>query len=138
MAVAVGVPALLAIGLGYFVYQDLLVLGKDPDAGVLSFVLQDGPDDLQDRIAAVETQIANERKESSRLEAVTQRLSELKEEESFLRDKLPNEKRKGEVRETIQQLVRQVPAEVGTVDLLSVKVSEEAADTNASSGSPWR
>ena len=76
--IVIGVPGLNRGFDWLFHLQRLAILGPRPRCRVLSFVLRDGDNDLQDQIATVQNQIAKSKPCCSKVEPVKQQLAELR------------------------------------------------------------
>ena len=124
LAILVAVPVLVCATLGWFIYGEMGVLGRDPDDHLPSFVHRELPDSLYTQIAATEQEINTQLAIIGRREAREKELKDLKGEIAQARDRLPLESEKAEMRKMIEQLARDISSDIGSVSVLSVHIDE--------------
>jgi hypothetical protein len=124
LAILVAAPVLVCATLGWFIYGEMGVLGRDPDDHLPSFAHRELPDSLYTQIAATEQEIATQVAICLRREAREKELKDLKGEIAQARDRLPLESEKAEMRKMIEQLARDISSDIGTVSVLAVHIDE--------------
>jgi hypothetical protein len=137
LAVLIGVPALVAITVGVFIYRALGVLGPDPDDRLPGFLHRVLPGNKWEQITALDVQIQEKDVIIARRPAVVAELTNLEADIKAGRERLPLESEKTEMRLLIEKLARDIPSDIGTVKVKSVKIIENAgaARTGAASRS---
>lgn len=135
LAVLIGVPALVAIILIVLIYRALGVLGPDRDGKLPGFMLRSPPKSLWGDIRATEDEIAKQDIIIARRPQVEKTLANLEAEIKEGRERLPLESEKAEMRLLIEKLARDIPSDIGTVQVLSVTINEaQAAAANRATG----
>ena len=124
LAVLVAAPVLVCATLGWFVYGDMGVLGRDPDDHLPSFLHRETPDSLYTQIAATDQEIATQVAICLRRETREKELKALQGEIAQARERLPLESEKAEMRKMIEQLARDISSDIGKVSVLSVRIDE--------------
>jgi hypothetical protein len=129
LAVLIGVPAVIAITLGVLIYRALGVLGPDPDDRLPGFMHRTVPGNKWEQINALDVQIGEKDVIIARKPKVIEELTNLEADIKAGRERLPLESEKGEMRLLIEKLARDIPSDIGTVKVKSVKIVENAAAT---------
>ncbi|GDY13836.1 hypothetical protein LBMAG53_27140 [Planctomycetota bacterium] len=131
-AILASVPVAVSILVGYFIWTDLKVLGKDPKMN--RFLTVTDAKSLWTQIAAKEAegnglkgQLAQEKQVNDRYTAA---LAEKEDAES----RLPREAEKAEIRQRIEELARQIPSNIGKVTVNSVTIGQSAGATASRRG----
>lgn len=142
LAVLIGVPAVVAITLIVLIYRALGVLGPDPDDGLPGFMHRKLPGNKWEQINSLNSQIAEKQVIIDRKQKVIDELNSLEADIKAGRERLPLESEKAEMRLLIEKLARDIPSDIGTVVVKSVKIIESgaagggrAAPANRSGGS---
>ena len=115
---------MIAIVLMAMIYRSLGVLGDDPEDRLPSFMHRSLPNNKWELIRAKNTEIAGKDVIIARGPA---RIIELKGLEADIksgRDRLPLESEKTEMRLLIDKLARDIPSDIGSVQVRSVKINE--------------
>ncbi|MBA3937528.1 MAG: hypothetical protein H0X38_08700 [Planctomycetes bacterium] len=134
LAILVAVPVLVCATLGWFIYGDLGVLGRDPDDHLPSFVHRELPDSLYTQIGETDKEIATQVLICLRREAREKELKALQGEIAQARERLPLESEKAEMRKMIEQLARDISSDIGKVAVLSVRIDEGGAGGRGGAG----
>lgn len=130
LGIVFGLPALVAVLFAYMTWQVMAQLGSDP--GVPTFLRRDGVGKWAE-ISGVEDQITQKQAVIDRKPEIEKKLNEIQGEISEAEERLPREAEKAQMREVIERLARDIPPEVGTVKLRSVRILED--DPSAGAGS---
>jgi len=131
IGVLIGVPVIIAAGIGYFVYQEIQALGHDPLLREhAAFVLPKQDRGIWSQIETKKQEIANEQKVIDRGPKAKADLAIIEAKNEELRTMLSSEKNKTKVRGVIQDMAEQISqAEgeaVGEIAFDSVKIVEGA------------
>jgi hypothetical protein len=132
----IGIPALGVIIIGVLIYRSLGVLGADPNDGLPSFMHRNLPNNKWQQVNDLDKNIAAKNVIIARYEAKKQELANLEADIKAGRERLPLESEKTEMRLLIEKLARDIPSDVGTVQLRSVKIIENSGASAASSRAP--
>ena len=135
LAVFIGVPSLVAIVLITLIYRSLGVLGADPD--VPGFMQRSLPGNKWELIEAKNVEIAAKDVIIARGPAAIIELKSLEADIKTGRDRLPLESEKTEMRLLIDKLARDIPSDIGSVQIKSVKINE-GSSASARSGAAAR
>ena len=127
LAILVAAPVLVCAGLGYLLYGQLGVLGRDPDDHLPAFLHRDLPDSLYAQIDGLQTDIEGQKAICSRRDKAEKELKALQGEIAQARERLPLESEKAEMRKMIEQLARDISSDVGRVAVQSVHIDEGGA-----------
>lgn len=131
LMVVYGAPALLAALLLYWLWSALGTLGPVDDK-VLGFLSRDTPSpSLGAEIKALQTSIDEQQAVIDRGPEVDKQLAALEGEIKTAQERLPRESEKAEMREIIDRLAREIPKDIGTVELKSIKITDNTADKRA-------
>jgi hypothetical protein len=133
LAVVYGLPAGIAVLLLYWAWHDLGKLGKiNPDVTdadgqpipnkLPAFVQRDVPGSLWSEITDLQGQIVQQDKIIAEGPEVDKRLAALQGEIKAAQERLPQESEKAEMRDMIERLAREIPKDIGTVELKSVSI----------------
>ncbi len=133
LAVLIGVPALVAVILLTLIYRALGVLGADPDDRLPGFMHRSLPGNKWELIEAKNTEIAAKDVIIARGPAAILELKSLEADIKSGRDRLPLESEKTEMRLLIDKLARDIPSDIGVVQVKSVKINEGSSATSRSS-----
>jgi hypothetical protein len=132
MAVLIGVPVLAVIVIGWFTNRALARLGPDPKLWSLVHRVQ--PGNVWEDINSKQTQIDEKNliiAEGPKIEATIKALEDdIKEAEQ----RLPTEAEKADMRQLIEKLAREIPADIGIVRYKSVKITEGARNAPGGRG----
>lgn len=122
---AFAIPLAIA---GLFIWmmaKDLAKLG--PDEAVPRLLQRtNGGLSLWEQIEALKVEIAAKDAIIAQRDGILAQLAELQNDIDAAESKLPRQAEKALIREVIQRLAREVPADVGTVQIKSVRISEDA------------
>ena len=124
LAVFIGFPALIAIVLFTLIYRSLGVLGHDPEDRLPGFMHRSLPGNKWELIQAKNVEITAKDVIIARGPA---RIIELKGLEADIksgRDRLPLDSEKTEMRLLIDKLARDIPSDIGSVQVRSVRINE--------------
>lgn len=127
LAVLIGVPALVAIILIVLIYRALGVLGPDREIKLPGMLLRNPPQSLWLDIGAAEEEIAKQEAIIRRRPEAEKTLANLEADIKEGRERLPLESEKPEMRLLIEKLARDIPSDIGTVQVLSVRITEDLA-----------
>jgi hypothetical protein len=133
LAVFIGVPSLIALTLMVLIYRALGVLGHDPEDHLPGFMHRSLPGNQWEQIVDLDTQIQSKEVIIARRPAVVAELANLEADIKAGRERLPLESEKAEMRLLIEKLARDIPSDIGMVQLKSVKITENAAAHTGSS-----
>lgn len=137
LGVLIGVPVVVAITLGVLIYRAMGVLGPDPEDHLPGFLHRNLPGNKWEQINGLDAQIAEKQVIIDRRPKVEAELNSLEADIKAGRERLPLESEKAEMRLLIEKLARDIPSDIGTVVVKSVKISEggtPAASRQASAG----
>jgi hypothetical protein len=124
LAVLIGVPAVVAIILFVLIYRALGVLGPDRDGKLPGFMLRTTPKSLWGDIQIAEEGIAAQDVIIARRPKVEKELANLEADIKAGRERLPLESEKPEMRLLIEKLARDIPSDIGNVQVQSVRITE--------------
>ena len=133
LAVFIGVPAVVAITLIVLIYRALGVLGPDPDDRLPGFMHRNLPGNQWEQINALNDQIQGKEIIIARRPKVVAELANLEADIKAGRERLPLESEKAEMRLLIEKLARDIPSDIGMVQLRSVKIIENTAAAHTGS-----
>ena len=131
LAVLIGVPAVVAITLMVLIYRAMGVLGPDPEDRLPGFLHRDLPGNKWEQITKLDKQIAEKQVIIDRRQKVVDELNSLEADIKAGRERLPLESEKAEMRLLIEKLARDIPSDIGTVLVKSVKIIETGASPAA-------
>ncbi len=134
LAVLIGVPVLVAIILIVLIYRALGVLGPDRDGKLPGFLLRSPPQSLWGDILITEEDIAKQDEIIKRRADAEKTLANLEVDIRTGRERLPLESEKPEMRLLIEKLARDIPSDIGTVQVLSVRITEDQGGAASRSG----
>jgi hypothetical protein len=124
LIVAFGVPVVIA---GLFIWmtaKDLAKLG--PDEAVPKLIQRTNAGlSLWEQIEALKIEIAEKDVIIAQRDSIAAQLAELQVDIDAAESKLPRQAEKALMREVIQRLAREVPADLGVVQIKSVRISED-------------
>lgn len=126
LAVLIGVPAVVAITLIVLIYRAMGVLGPDPEDRLPGFLHRNLPGNKWQQILDLDGQIAQKQVIIDRKQKVIDELNSLEADIKAGRERLPLESEKAEMRLLIEKLARDIPSDIGTVVVRSVKIIENA------------
>lgn len=127
LAIFIGVPALIAVVLMAMIYRSLGVLGDDPEDRLPRFMHRSLPNNKWELIQAKNTEIAAKDVIIARGPAKIIELKGLEADIKSGRDRLPLESEKTEMRLLIDKLARDIPSDIGSVQVRSVRINEGAS-----------
>lgn len=131
LAVLIGVPAVIAITFGVLIYRAMGVLGPDPEDRLPGFLHRNLPGNKWEQINALDNQIKEKDVIIARRQKVIDELNSLEADIKAGRERLPLESEKAEMRLLIEKLARDIPSDIGTVLVKSVKITESTAASAA-------
>ena len=126
-----GVPVAIALGFAYLTWGVMGKLGSDP--GIPSFLRRENIG-LWSSISDVENQIAIKQSAIDRKPEIVRRLGAIQDDIAAAEQRLPREAEKAQMREVIERLAREIPPEIGSVKLKSVRIVEEDGGTAKKGG----
>ena len=126
-----GIPVAIACIFAYMAWGVMAKLGSDP--GVPEFLRRENMG-LWSTISEVEDQIDAKKAVINRKPEIERRLSAIQDDIAAAEQRLPREAEKAQMREVIERLAREVPPEIGTVKLKSVRILEGDADQSKKGG----
>jgi len=138
LGVYIGVPSLLAIIIGVLIYRSLGVLGADPQDGLPGFMHRNLPNNKWSIIEGLNLEIAAKDVIVARGPAAKIKLANLEADIKAGRERLPLESEKAEMRLLIEKLARDIPSDVGAVQVRSVKITENLGTGASSRGAAPR
>lgn len=136
LAVLIGVPVVVAITLCVLIYRAMGVLGPDPEDRLPSFLHRNLPGNKWEQINKLDTQIKEKDVIIARRQKVIDELNSLEADIKAGRERLPLESEKAEMRLLIEKLARDIPSDIGTVLVKSVKIIENTAAAAPASRQP--
>jgi hypothetical protein len=125
LAVLIGVPAAVAMLFIVLTYRALGVLG--PDERLPGMLQRHEPGNLWDQIADLNTQIKTQEAEIAKEPAIRKQLADYEADIKAARERLPLESEKAEMRLLIEKLARDIPSDIGNVQVQSVRIIEDGA-----------
>ena len=134
LAVLIGIPAAGGLLFIVLIYRALGVLGPDPDDRMPRFFHRNLPGNLWEQILDTRAKIAVEQAEIDKRRAVEQEMQGLEADIKAARDRLPLESEKIDMRLLIEKLARDIPSDIGAVQVLSVKIIEDNAAGQSRTG----
>jgi len=138
LAVFIGVPLVVAIALGALIYRALGVLGPDPEDRLPGFMHRSLPGNKWEQITTLNGQIQEKDVIIARRPQVEAELNNLEADIKAGRERLPLESEKAEMRQLIEKLARDIPSDIGMVQVKSVKIIEGAGAGGARAGAAAR
>lgn len=131
-----GVPAVIIIGLAYWGWRELAVLGiidneLDPGNHLPAFLQRDDPESLWAQITSTQKDIDGYQQTINQEPAITKQLASLKADIEEKKDQLPRESEKSEMRDILERLAREIPKDFGMVKIMSVSISDSASNRSA-------
>ena len=125
-AILASVPLAVSILVGYFIWVDLKMLGKDPKMKH-NFVTISDPKSLWTQIVAKQTEARGLQGQLAQEKQVNERYTAALAEKEDAESRLPREAEKAEIRQRIEELARQIPSNIGKVTVNSVSIAQDAA-----------
>jgi hypothetical protein len=137
LGIAFAIPIAIAGIAGYMTWGALAQLG--PDEGVPAFMRRDTGNGKWNEINTTQGEIDAKMAIIAERDKIRKQLDALQAEIAVAEERLPREAEKSMMREVIQRLARDVPADIGVVNLKSVRINEEAGSSRGSSskGELW-
>lgn len=137
LAIAFAIPVAIAGLAGYMTWGALALLGPDPDVPAL--LRRDTGAGKWNEINSTQAEIDAKLLIIAERETIRKKLDALQAEITVAEERLPREAEKSMMREVIQRLARDVPADIGVVNLKSVRINEDASASRGSSskGELW-
>jgi hypothetical protein len=132
LGVLIGVPALVAIVFGVLIYRAMGVLGPDPESNIPGFMQRNLPGNKWSQIEDLKTQITQKDVIIARYEPAKIKLAGLEADIKAGRERLPLDSEKTEMRLLIDKLARDIPSDIGVVQIKSVKIIEESGNAGRS------
>lgn len=133
LGIAFAVPVAIAAIAGYLTWGALAQLG--PDEAVPGFMRRDTGAGTWNQINQVQSEIDAKQAIIAERPKIQKQLEALQAEIAVAEERLPREAEKSMMREVIQRLARDVPADIGTVNLKSVRISEDTSGSTRGSSS---
>jgi len=134
LAILAGVPSAVALLLIILIYRALGVLGPDQQDCIPSFMLRNLPGNIWSTITDTEAQIATQQAEIDKGPAIQKEMEGLEADIKAARERLPLESEKIDMRLLIEKLARDIPSDIGNVQVNSVRIIEEAPASASRSG----
>ncbi len=134
LAILIGVPSAVALFLIVLIYREMGVLGPDPTDRLPGFFHRNLPDNLYEQINATEAKIAVEQAEIDKRAAVQKEMDGLDADVKAALERLPRESEKIDMRQLIEKLARDIPSDIGAVQVLSVRIIEDAGASATRTG----
>ena len=119
-------PVIVALGSGWMAWTALGTLG--PDEALPSLLKRQEAGSLVSQIDETNGQIASQEQVIARWPTVKARLKELQGDIAAAEERLPREVEKAQMRELIQRLARDIPTDIGIIDIKSVRINDTAPD----------
>lgn len=123
LAIAIGVPALIAVALGVFAYQKLGILGPDPDLPSMVQRTAD-PESLHAKINVLLEEINKQDQIIQRKPLRERELVALQKDIAQAENLLPRDKEVLEIVQKLSEMGRQIPSDIGTVQVGAVVIKE--------------
>ncbi len=135
LSIVYGVPAAIAVLIIYLTWRDLGALGKidndiDPTNRLPSLLQRNTPVSVWTDIRSTQADIDDKQKIIDRGPAVKAKLQSILADIKAYEERLPRETEKAEMRELIEKLARDIPKDIGTVELKSVRIVDDAGERN--------
>lgn len=127
LALLYGLPVVVAATFAWFTWKVMGDLGADPS--IPAFLRRDGVGKWSE-ITGVEDQIAEKQKIIDGKPEIERKLAALKGDIADAEQRLPREAEKAQMREVIERLAREIPPELGSVKIKSVRIVEDAGDAS--------
>jgi hypothetical protein len=125
LGVAIGIPALIALLLGWLIYDKLGTLG--PDEELPAFVRREVPDSLWDQIKKKREEIDQQEQIIRRKQMRERELESLQKDIALAHDMLPREKEVLEFVQQLSELARKIPSDIGIVKVGTVNIIDSGA-----------
>ncbi len=123
LGVLFGIPVVVACVFGYLAWGEMGKNGEDPN--VYPILRRAGVEgNLWTQINDVNGQVEVQRQKAAKRQVLEARLRELNEQTAEIESMLPRDEEKSEIRQTIQTLAREVPAQFGQINVKSVRIDE--------------
>lgn len=135
LSIVYGVPAAIAVLIVYLTWRDLGALGKidneiDPSNRLPAMLQRNTPVSVWTDIRSTQGEIDAKQTIIDRGPAVKATLASLEADIKAYEERLPRETEKAEMREVIEKLARDIPKDIGTVELKSVRIVDDAGERN--------
>ncbi len=124
LAVLIGAPVGVALLFIVLIYRALGELG--PDEKLPGMLQRHAPGNLWDQITDLNAQIKVQEDEIAKEPAIRKQLADYEADIKAARERLPLESEKAEMRLLIEKLARDIPSDVGVVQVQSVRIIEDA------------
>jgi hypothetical protein len=128
MAILYGVPVALALTFSWFTWKVMADLGADPS--IPPFLRREGMGKWAE-ISGVDDQILEKQKVIDEKPDIERHLTAIKGDISDAEQRLPREAEKAQMREVIERLAREIPQDLGSVKIKSVRIVEDAGSAEA-------
>lgn len=128
LGILFGIPVVVALTAGYFGWKVLGELGADPT--IPGFLRREGG--VWANITDLQDQAAEKQKIIDRKPQIEATLRDLQDDIQSAEERLPRAAEKAQMREVIERLAREIPAELGIVKLKSVRITEDAPQAGGS------
>jgi hypothetical protein len=126
-----GIPAVIALTSGYYGWKVLGELGSDP---TIPPSLRRENMGVWAEITLVQGQIEEKQKIIDRKAQIEATLNDLQGDIVDAEEQLPRAAEKAQMREVIERLAREIPAELGIVKIKSVRINEAAPQSSDKRG----
>lgn len=124
LGILFGIPLVVALTAGYFGWKVLGDLGADPT--IPGFLRRDHEGSVWANITDLQDKIAKKQEIIDRKPRIEATLRDLQDDIQSAEERLPRAAEKAQMREVIERLAREIPAELGIVKLKSVRITEDA------------
>jgi hypothetical protein len=131
LGVLFGLPAVVALTFGYFSWKVLGELGSDPT--ILPLLRRENVG-VWAEITSVQDQIQEKQKIIDRKAQIESTLRDLQDDIAAAEERLPRAAEKAQMREVIERLAREIPTELGSVKIKSVRINEAEPHTGGKRG----
>ncbi len=131
LGVLFGIPVVVALASGWYGWKVLGELGADPT--IPGFLRRENIG-VWAEITSVQDQINEKQKIIDRKGEIETTLRDLQDDIVAAEERLPRAAEKAQMREVIERLAREIPAELGIVKLKSVRINENAPQSAGKRG----
>ena len=126
LGVIFGIPLAIGATFGYLLWNSLAELG--PDTALPEMLRR--PNGIWSEIADLDGQIAVQEEIIAEMPKIRQRIIELQDDISAAEERLPREAEKASMREVFERLAREIPTDIGTVQIKSMRIIENGKPIN--------
>lgn len=130
LGIIFGIPLALSATFGYLLWNSLAELG--PDQSVPELLRR--PNGVWSEITALDEQISAQQVIIDEMPKIRKRIEELQDDIGAAEERLPREAEKASMREVFERLAREIPSDVGTVQIKSMRIQESGNPSGGGKG----